>query len=89
MLNRASDYEVQNSLLILSRMMSAHYGKPVILLIDEYDVPLAKANEEKEAGERYYPQMLEVIRGMLSTALKSGVMGSVMGSGTNVCRMIL
>ena len=71
MLNRASDYEVQNSLLILSRMMSAYYGKPVILLIDEYDVPLAKANEEKEAGERYYPQMLEVIRGILSTALKS------------------
>ena len=69
--NRASDYEVQNSLLLLSRMMAAHYGKPVILLIDEYDVPLAKANEEKEAGERYYGQMLEVIRGIMSTALKS------------------
>lgn len=52
-------------------MIAAHYGKPVILLIDEYDVPLAKANEEKEAGERYYPQMLEVLRGILSTALKS------------------
>ena len=52
-------------------MMAAHYGKPVILFIDEYDVPLAKANEEKEAGERYYPQMLEVIRGIMSSALKS------------------
>lgn len=52
-------------------MMAAHYGKPVILLIDEYDVPLAKANEEKEVGERYYPQMLEILRGLLSTALKS------------------
>ena len=40
-------------------------------LIDEYDVPLAKANEEKEGGERYYPQMLEVIRSIMSTALKS------------------
>ncbi len=71
MFNRASDYEVQSSLLVLTRMMSAHYGKPVILLIDEYDVPLAKANEEKEAGERYYPQMLEVIRSIMSSALKS------------------
>lgn len=71
MFNAASDYEVQNSLLILTRMMAAHYGKPVILLIDEYDVPLAKANEEKEAGERYYPQMLDAVRGLMSTALKS------------------
>ena len=63
--------DVQNFLLLLCRMMHAHYGKPVILLIDEYDVPLAKANEEKEAGERYYGQMLDVIRGILSTALKS------------------
>lgn len=68
---QATEDDVKNSLLLLSRMMAAHYGKPVILLIDEYDVPLAKANEEKEAGERYYPQMLEVIRGILSSALKS------------------
>jgi len=67
----ASDTDVQNSLLILTRMMAAHYGKPVIMLIDEYDVPLAKANEEKEAGERYYDKMLDVIRGIMSTALKS------------------
>ena len=52
-------------------MMAAHFGKPVILLIDEYDVPLAKANEEKEAGVRYYGEMLDVIRGIMSTALKS------------------
>ena len=52
-------------------MMVAHYGRPVILLIDEYDVPLAKASEEKPCGERYYDRMLEVIRGLLSTALKS------------------
>ncbi len=57
---------VKNSLLILTRMMSAHFGKPVILLIDEYDVPLAKANEYG-----YYAQMLNSIRGMLSTALKN------------------
>lgn len=68
---RGSESDVQNSLLILTRMMASHYGKPAVLLIDEYDVPLAKASEVKEAGERYYPQMLEVIRGILSTALKS------------------
>ncbi len=47
-------------------MMYAVYGKPVILLIDEYDVPLAKANEN-----HYYREMLDVIRGIMSTSLKS------------------
>ena len=68
--NKASDDEVRYSLKALTRMMAAHYGKPVILLIDEYDVPLAKANEKKEAGERYFPQMLDVIRGIMGPALK-------------------
>lgn len=66
----ADSDDIKNALLTLTRMLCAHYGKPVILLIDEYDVPLAKANEPKEGGERYYPQMLDVMRGMLSTALK-------------------
>lgn len=57
---------VRNSLFILTRMMHAHYGKKVILLIDEYDVPLAKANEHG-----YYEKMLNCIRGMLSKALKT------------------
>lgn len=71
MFKTAKDDEVKNSLLLIQRMMNDHYGKPVILLIDEYDVPLAKSNEQKEGGERYYPQMLEVIRGILSTVLKT------------------
>lgn len=62
----ASETEIENSLFILMRMMYEHYGKPVILLIDEYDVPLAKANEYG-----YYKEMLDVIRGMMSTALKT------------------
>ena len=66
-----TDSDVQGSLRTVVRMLHAHYGKPVILLIDEYDVPMAKANEPKEGGERYYPQMLDVMRGILSTALKS------------------
>jgi len=43
----------------------------VILLIDEYDVPLAKASEKNTAQNRYYVQMLDVIKGMLSIALKT------------------
>ena len=67
----AKESDVKGALKTIMRMMSILYGRQVILLIDEYDVPLAKANEEKEGGQRYYPQMLEVIRGILSTALKS------------------
>lgn len=37
--------DIQMSLLVLSRMMHTVYNKPVIILIDEYDVPLAKARE--------------------------------------------
>ena len=61
----ASDSEVQYSLKILMRMLHACYDKEVILLIDEYDVPLAKA---KKNG--YYDKMLDVIRGMMSSSLK-------------------
>ena len=61
---------MKDALSAITRMMQRYYGKPVILLIDEYDVPMAKANELKEGGERYYPQMLDVMRGMLSSALK-------------------
>ena len=42
---KADEEELQNSLKTIMRMMNAVYGKPVILLIDEYDVPLAKASE--------------------------------------------
>jgi len=71
MYQRGSDADVQNALKTIMRMMKAAYGKPVILLIDEYDVPLAKASEKNTAGNRYYVQMLDVIKGMLSIALKT------------------
>lgn len=63
---KATEAELRNSLFILTRMMHAHYGKPVILLIDEYDVPLAKASEFG-----YYPKMLNVIRSIMSTTFKT------------------
>lgn len=62
----AEEADVQNSLKTIMRMMNAVYGKPVILLIDEYDVPLAKAHVNG-----YYHQMLDVIRGIMSTSLKT------------------
>ena len=66
----AEEEEVKNSIKILMRMMSAVYGKKVILLIDEYDVPLAKASEKDTANNQYYSRMLDVIKGIMSTALK-------------------
>lgn len=63
---KATEVELRNSLFIIMRMMSAHYGKPVILLIDEYDVPLAKANEYG-----YYPKMLNLVRSMMGTSFKT------------------
>lgn len=62
----AKEKNLKDSLLLLTRMMYAHYGKSVILLVDEYDVPLAKANE---AG--YYNKMLDIIRTMLGAVLKT------------------
>lgn len=60
-----TDALLKTSIALLMRMMHAHYGKPVILLLDEYDVPLSKAS-----SSGYYEQMLELIRGILSTSLK-------------------
>ena len=63
---KATEAELRNSLFIMTRMMYAHYKRPVILLIDEYDVPLAKASEYG-----YYREMLDVIRSMMSTSFKT------------------
>ena len=55
--------------LFLQRMiafLSQHFGRQVVVLIDEYDVPLAKA-----AASGYYDKMLPLIRGFLGEALKA------------------
>ena len=62
--------EIKNFLKTLMRMMAAAYEKPVILLIDEYDVPLARASEKNTEENQYYVKMLDVIRGMFDAALK-------------------
>ena len=61
--------DMKSSLDTIMRLMHAAYGKPVILLIDEYDVPLARA---KSSGDKdYYDRMLDVIRGIMSISLKT------------------
>lgn len=63
---RAEVGQIKGALKTIMRMMRAVYGKQVVLLIDEYDVPLAKANTNG-----YYREMLDVIRGIMSTSLKT------------------
>ena len=60
----SSAKEIKNSLVLLMNMMQNYYGKPVVLLIDEYDVPVAKAN-----SNGYYKEMLDVMKGLMQ-ALK-------------------
>ena len=67
----ASLADVKKSLKTLMRIMAAVYEKPVILLIDEYDVPLAMASERNNEGNHFYEKMLDVIRGIFDAALKT------------------
>lgn len=67
---KGNESDVQNSLKTIMRMLYSIYGKQVILLIDEYDVPLARASEKDTAKNHYYSKMLDVIKGIMSTALK-------------------
>ena len=55
-----------DSLRILSEMLEKHHKTKVVLLIDEYDVPLAKAY-----ANGYYDQMISLIRSLLGEALKT------------------
>ncbi len=58
--------ELYNSLKLLTRLLRRHYGTSVVVLIDEYDVPLDKAYQNG-----YYPQMVNLIRSVLSQVLKT------------------
>ena len=61
-----SDDVLMRSLRTLSGLLQKHFEKKAIILIDEYDVPLAKANEEG-----YYEQMTMLIRNLFEQALKT------------------
>ena len=58
----ASVKEVKSSIELLMNMLYDYYDKPVILLIDEYDVPVAKAN-----NNGYYNEMLDVMKSLMQT----------------------
>lgn len=61
-----SDSTLRDSLKTLSQLLNKHYHRKVILLIDEYDVPLDKAFQ---GG--YYDEMVSLIRNMLGNVLKT------------------
>ena len=54
------------SLKLLSQLLYKHYGQKVVILIDEYDVPLDKAYQNG-----YYHEMVSLIRGLFGQALKT------------------
>lgn len=58
--------EIPDSLRFLSRILCTYFGQKVILLIDEYDVPLDKAFQHG-----YYEEMVSLIRGLFGQALKT------------------
>ncbi len=66
----AETAEIKSSLKTIMRMMRIVYGKPVIFLLDEYDVPLARASEKDTTENKFYVRMLDIIRGIMSTSLK-------------------
>ena len=56
----ASAKDIKSSLLFLTRLMQQYYGKKAVLLIDECDVPVAKAS-----SHGYYKEMLDVMKGLM------------------------
>ena len=66
MARKAEVAELANVLQVLCRALEAHYGKPVIVLIDEYDVPI---NYAEQNG--YYKEMTGFMRNLLGAALKT------------------
>ena len=61
-----SDSVLMESLKTLSALLEKHFGQKVIVLIDEYDVPLSKADEQG-----YYEEMTLLIRNMFEQVLKT------------------
>ncbi len=63
---RSSQSDLEDALYNISIFLNKHYGKKVIILIDEYDVPLQSAY-----NNGYYDEMVDFLRSMFSSALKT------------------
>ena len=61
-----TDENIEDSLRMLSKLLFKHFGQKVVILIDEYDVPLDKAFQNG-----YYKEMVSLIRGLFGQALKT------------------
>ena len=60
------DDNIEDSIRMLSKLLYKHYGQKVVILIDEYDVPL-----DKSFQNGYYKEMVSLIRGLFGQALKT------------------
>ena len=65
-MNTMNEKMLISSLQVLSQLLYKHFGKKVIILIDEYDVPLDKAFQNG-----FYREMVSLIRGLFGMALKT------------------
>lgn len=63
---KASISDVKDALVLLLKMLEAHYGKKPVLLLDEYDVPIQSAWEHN-----YYDEAIDFFRTFFTTALKT------------------
>ena len=63
---QGTDNNIEDSIRMLSQLLYKHYGQNVVILIDEYDVPLDKAFQNG-----YYKEMVSLIRGLFGQALKT------------------
>ena len=61
----ANKTQISQALSTLTRLLQIYYQKQVVLLLDEYDVPIAKASDKG-----YYQEMLDIMKVLLSTVLK-------------------
>lgn len=68
--DEGSDNEYADSLIRLTRMLKAHYGRGVVVLIDEYDAPVMAGYSS--SGQGYYQEVVGFLKRWLTGALKDG-----------------
>ena len=66
----ASESDFAGSVLFLARLLRAHHGRPVVLLIDEYDAPVMAGYSASDGG--YYSDVVAFLKRLLTGPLKDG-----------------